>query len=328
MPDLTVVIPFVNEYPLICSTIRSVGEELRGRVDFEIIAVDNWCAQVRAQGREPDRGHQMVENMTSVVPWLRVLKYDKKLSHWQCKNLAVKESTSPFLFFCDAHVIAGRDSIYKMFEYYRKENQRLDGTIHLPLTYHLLEEKRLRYALRYKKDKGELHYTFKQAKRTDGAYEVPCMSSCGMMMTRKLYDEVGGWPSELGIYGGGENFINFTLSVLGKKKWVFGFSPIFHHGEKRGYNWNFGDYERNRLIATYMFGGELLAGRFIDGRDKLPSKRQFWKLLSQIITQCGAQRKMIADKQVIDINEWAEKWMEPNAKIQQDEPREAGNVSP
>jgi len=80
MPELAVIIPFCNEFPLICSTIRALGEELGDRVDFEVIAVDNWCNEIVAQGREPDRGHTLVENLSVGIPWLRVLKYPNKLS--------------------------------------------------------------------------------------------------------------------------------------------------------------------------------------------------------------------------------------------------------
>ena len=307
--ELTVVIPFCNEYPLICSTIRAIGEELQGHISFEVIAVDNWCAEVEAQGRKPDRGHELVESLSATIPWLRVLKYDKKLSHWQAKNLAVANSSSKFLFFCDAHVLPSKDSIFSMFRYYRERHRILDGTLHLPLTYHLLEEKRLIYSLKYDAVKAEVHYTFRSARAGATLYEVPCMSSCGMLMTRDLYNLAGGWPKELGIYGGGENFINFTLAVMGKHKWIYGSKPLYHHGDKRGYNWNFWDYERNRLIATYLFGGADYASRFAENRDKVPNKNRLQRILSGVIDSCSEHRELIKERQILPIDEWAAKWV-------------------
>jgi len=131
------------------------------------------------------------------------------------------------------------------------------------------------------------------------------MSSCGMMMTRELYKEVGGWPEELGVYGGGENFMNFTLSVMGKKKWVCYTGPLYHHGEKRGYKFNPPDYERNRIIATYLFGGGVLAGRFVANRQTYPSKRQLWAYLHEIRDKCAGHREWIKERQVTTIEEWA-----------------------
>jgi glycosyltransferase involved in cell wall biosynthesis len=306
--DLSIVIPFVNEYPMILTTIRSIVEELRGRADFEIIAVDNWCVAVEAQGRKPDRGHKMVHNMASVLPELRTIRFSKRLSHWQAKNVAVQTSKAKFLFFCDAHCIVSRDALYSMLEFYKLNHEKLDGTIHLPLTYHILEEKRLIYNLKWSKERAEAHYTFGRARNGVECYEVPCMSSCGMMMTRELFDYVGGWPEQLGIYGGGENFMNFVLAVLGKKKHIWGYEPLFHHGEKRGYNWNFWDYERNRLIATYLFGGTEFASRFIEKRKTVPNKRRLWKMYYELIPECSSQRELILSRQKITIEEWADKW--------------------
>lgn len=294
---------------MICSTIRSIGEELQGRVNFEVIAVDNWCQEVADQGRKPDRGHTIVESLSASIPWLRVLKYRDRLSHWQAKNLAVKESESPFLFFCDAHVLPSRNSLVDMFLYYKSQHKELNGTIHLPLTYHLLEEKRLIYSLIFKKEAGEVHYTFAKARDVPFVYEVPCMSSCGMMMTRELYDLAGGWPKELGIYGGGENFMNFVLAVLGKRKWIFGNKPLYHHGEKRGYSWNFWDYERNRIIATYLFGGAEYAARFVEHRKKVPSKNKLWQILKEVLDSCAEHRELIKQRQVLTIDEWAKNWV-------------------
>jgi hypothetical protein len=314
-PELAVVIPFVNEYPLICTTIREIVEELRGHVSFEILAVDNWCEQVEAQGREPDRGHTLVESMSKGIPELKVLRYPDRLSHWQAKRFAIEQTSAPFLFFCDAHVMVRRNALRNMFDYYSLHAEELDGTLHLPLTYHILEEKRLIYSLRWLPEKAEVHYFFSEAKKdvdawyNNPSYEVPCMSTCGMMMTRKLYYEMGGWSEELGIYGGGENLMNFVLSVLGKKKWIFYDGLMYHHGEKRGYDFNLWDYERNRIIATYLFGGEELAARFVEGREGLPSKRQIYNTFRDVLDKCAKHRAWIKERQVTTIEKWVEDWL-------------------
>jgi hypothetical protein len=293
---------------MICTTIRSIVEELRDRVDFEIIAVDNFCPSEMEEKSEPDRGHQMVYSMADGMPWLRVLTYNEKLSHWQAKRVAVESSTASFLFFSDAHCMVSRDALFNMFRFYRSYYKDLDGTIHLPLTYHILEERKLIYNLRWEPEVGDVHYTFCRAKDTP-VYEVPCMSSCGMMMTRELYNYVGGWPTELGIYGGGENFMNFTLAVLGKKKWVFETKPLYHHGEERGYRWHATDYERNRIIASYLFGGRDWTTRFIDRRKKnYPHQRKRWELYRNVLDKCEEHREWIKERQVMTIEEWGPLW--------------------
>jgi len=328
MAELSIIIPFCNEYPQNIFTIQNIAQELLDRVDFEIIGVDNFCPEAAAQKidlgmfpvakncpwcktplvlqRYPDNGGEAVRASQRGNPWLRYVKYDKKLSHWQAKNAGVAVSTGKFLWFCDAHCVISRDTLYNMFRYYRSEHERLNGSLHLPLSYKILEWHATQYKLVINKDAGEYHYSLTGYKHQDEPYEVPAASTCGMMITRGLYDALGGWPVELGIYGGGENFTNFTKAVIGKKKWIFTGFPMYHHGEKRGYNWNRDDYIRNRCIATYMFGGKPLAMKMIRGTKGRPEVLD--KIYNDVITKCASHRAHIKQQQVTDIDSWAAKW--------------------
>lgn len=314
--ELSVIIPFVNEWPLLAATTASVHEELRDRVEHEVIVVDNWCDEVAKQGggKKPDEGHRyMSKGGSRVNPWLKSLAYDKKLSHWQAKNLGVQNSTGRFLFFCDAHCIVSRDALFNAFTYYRDHHQELNGTLHLPLTYQLLEARILVYKLNCKPDKGFFHYSFdsdryyrESAKSNGNPFQVPCMSTCGMLMTRELYDELGGWPEGLGIYGGGENFVNFTLATLGKTINVMPGPQLRHHGAKRGYSWNYGDHYRNRTLATRVFAGKKYARRFAFNL-KGP-KKQNERILGEAVKLSNEHRALIKPKQVIEITDWLEQW--------------------
>jgi len=290
-------------------TIRSVLEELDGRVDFELLAVDNYCPeleeQIKKSGALRDRTGEHLDALQKGYPWLKSLHYDKKLSHWQAKNFAVANSTGKFLWFCDAHVAVRRDSLFNMFTYYKEHYEELNGTLHLPLSYHVMEWRRLIYKLVTDLSRGEVHYSFTGFRSSDKPYRVPCMSTCGMMMTRDLYDLVGGWPKELGIYGGGENFMNFTLAVLGKTINIFPDKQLCHHGDKRGYYWNGDDYVRNRTIASYLFGGVDLARKFVDNRKG--SKRVLFKILDDVLNSCAEHKELIESRRVISIEEWIEK---------------------
>lgn len=318
MTKLSIVIPFCNEYPQILFTIQSIAQELRGRADFEIIAVNNYCDEVKKQGVKEDKGYEAVLASASVNPWLKVLHYKDKLSHWQAKNMGVQESFGKFLWFCDAHCMVSRSSLFKMFEYYRAMHDEIDGSIHLPLTYKILESRKLIYKLVYNESIGEVHYSFtgyrpcgdsNGAPRyfADNYYEVPCMSTCGMMITKDLYNLLGGWPKELGIYGGGENFINFTLAILGKSKNIFCGEPLFHHGDKRGYSFNYDNYTKNRIIATYMFGGEKWARKY--AKHRKGSQVVIQKILNGVLHKCKDQREYIKSQQVISIEDWLKKWV-------------------
>lgn len=302
MSKLSVIVPFCNEHPQVLFTIQNIAQELRDRADFEIIAVNNYCDEVSKQNRIEDDAGDAIKSSVPGNKWLKYLTYTDKLSHWQSKNLAVKNSTGDILVFIDAHCIVARDALFKMFDYYSQHHEELNGTIHLPLTYKILESRKLIYKLQTDIDKGIVHYSFTGYRDSDVPYEVPCMSSCGSMMTRKIYDQINGWPTELGIYGGGENYLNFVLAILGKKKWIMPGGALHHHGDKRGYNWNATDFIRNRTIASYMYGGHELARKYID--NSKGDKQILDNIYNEVITKCQSHRNIIKAQQVINIEDW------------------------
>jgi glycosyltransferase involved in cell wall biosynthesis len=309
MPELSVIVPFVNEWPQVIFTLRSIIEELDGRVDYEIIAVNNYAQKVAEQKREEDKGGEHVRNIAKLHGGrLKYIKWDEKLSHWNAKNVAVAASTGKFLCFIDAHCIVGRNSLYNMFQLYRENFKELNGTIHLPLTYHILEQHKLIYALQVRRDDGWIHYTFCGYRNGNAPYEVPCMSTCGMMMTRWLYGELDGWPSQLGIYGGGENYMNFVLAVLGYKKWIMPGRPLYHHGEKRGYSYEGGDYIKNQALAAYCHSGRALLELYIKHRRGHPLVLK--KIRDEIIVDLRERREYLKSKQVTSIWDWLKGWGE------------------
>lgn len=296
----------VNEWPQVIWTVKSISEELRDRVDFEIITVNNYCDEVKAQGKPEDKAGAYLKNVEGGNKWLKVIDYKDKLSHWNAKRVGVEASTGQFLFFCDAHCVISRDSLYRMFELYRASYKALMGTIHLPLTYQIMEWRSLIYALNSDYDKGVLTYRFCSYRPNKHPYQVACMSTCGMMMTRVMYEDIGGWPKELGIYGGGENFINFTLGVMGFQKWIMPVPPLYHHGEKRNYSWNYTDNLRNRAIASYLYGGRQWLEIFMNNcRGRTDVKDM---ICDDVINGCGEQRRMIAGKQILTVKEWVALW--------------------
>ena len=49
MKDLSIIIPYANEYPMVIFTIRALIEELKHKIDFEVIAIDNYCDELEQQ---------------------------------------------------------------------------------------------------------------------------------------------------------------------------------------------------------------------------------------------------------------------------------------
>jgi len=347
MAELSIIVPYVNEYPQILFTLQSIAQDLRGRVDFEVIAVNNYCDEVIAQDRDStrriirrlkafynieasdeeivetlvgeeigligpeDKGGKAVEACAKGNDWLTAISYTDKLSHWNAKRFGIENSSGDYFQFIDSHCIVGRNLLYDMFDFYKDNAWSMDGTLHPPLTYLILEWRRLIYGLRFvhTEKQAQLDYKFSSYQHPESGlpYEVPCMSTCGMLMTRELYEETGGWPKELGIYSGGEHFMNFTLAVLGKKKYIFPTKfALYHHAEKRGYAFNSGDTLRNRLIAAYLYGG---LDWFYENIKKCKGRPNvIKKFQAEIPLLCKDQRQWIKDRQEMTIFEWLEKW--------------------
>ena len=339
MKDLSIIIPFVGEYPQVLFTIQSVAQSLLDTsIDFEIIAVDNYCDQAKQQldniiqgqiktyqrkALEPEdiieihkavpslywnKSGEAIKACAKGNSWLKYINYDYRLSHWQCKRVGVEESTGKILLFLDAHVVPSARAIRDMFSIF--SNSKFDyykrGTMHLPLTYKILEWRKLIYKFSLE-NKYFYGYKFTGFREEERPYEVPCMSTCGMMISRYIYDKIGGWPDTLGIYGGGENFMNYTLSVCGYKKFIYPDGTLFHHGEKRDYHYEYSDMVYNRALAHYLFGGMTLMKNYLSvtrGRENVLEDIGHFAVKNGYL-----QRSKIVEIQKTDIEEWANKVM-------------------
>jgi glycosyltransferase involved in cell wall biosynthesis len=324
MSKLSIIIPYIQEYPQILFTIRSIHEELKNEVDHEIIAIDNLNNDARKQivskNIKIDKGHlhtnnkgeeaqSHIKNMADQLKnkWLKYIHYTDYFSLWQSRNCGIKNATGDIIMFIDAHCVPSKKSLVNMFNYYEKNWEELDGSIHLPLTYHILEEKKLIYKFLYDKSKGQCQYSFTSLNKYDDVFETPCMSTCGMMCHKSFYDKTGLYPQK-GIYSGGEHFFNYVMAILGKKKWIYSKneSALFHHGDQRDYNYTWDGYQYNRIAANYMFGGEEWVDLYIKSLKinedaKINLKKQVVEDIDNI-----KQREMIVSNQKITIEEWAE----------------------
>jgi len=311
---LSVIIPTCLEWPQVLLTVRNIAEELRDRADFEIIVIDNYCDEVKVQagGKEDDGTRDHLIACAKGHPWLKVLHYTDKLSHWQAKNMGVAHSTGNVLWFCDAHCIVSRDALFHMLNSFRCHERFMKGnaTLHLPLTYHIMEYHKLVYKLRVDLPTSLLDYRFTTYNPPDHNaaifYEVPAMSTCGVMMSKSLYDKVGGWPTELGIYGGGENFLNYVMSIMGMKKYIKVGHPLCHHGSKRQYHWNYTDHKRNQAIAAYMVGGEAFAMNFMAHCKGDVGHLQ--SITHQMIPKQKKHREHIKSQIVMSMEDWLKGW--------------------
>lgn len=265
-----------------------------------------------------------IEAVAGRHPWLKYVRYTDRLSHWQAKRRGIDAADGDIFMFIDAHCIPSANAIADMYcayigdhdinpsdpdyedmlppEYYKM------GSMHLPLTYKIMEYRRLIYKMVVE---GSYHYyKFTGLPANNGIFEVPVMSTCGMMISRQIYDAIGGWPKGLGIYGGGENFMNYTLAVCGYKKFIFPNGLLTHHGERRDYHYLGDDQVFNRALAHYLFGGEELMRRYIEASVKNDNFRDV--MAQGVIASGKEQRQRIKSITKVDLQEWINGWQEGN----------------
>jgi hypothetical protein len=307
---LSVIVPYCREWPQVAFTLRSIHEALNG-VEHEVIAVDNLQSNM-----VEDRGSKNVEGMANSWskagnPWLRYIKFEDKLSHWQAKNLAMSQANGDYFWFIDAHCICpGGSTMLKAYQYYQENESFLNGSLHLPLTYHILEPTQLMYKAVIEPKKFDYAYRFHTLCHKEYKQEVilvPAMSTCGMLVSKEIMWKIGCWPTELGIYSGGEHYLNYVFAIMGLNKWVWNGSSLCHHGDKRGYNWNHYDQQRNRAIACFMYGGEDHLIGWMTHKAKL-SGREKQSVMRSIYDTCEEHRQHIAVNAIKTIEEWVEEW--------------------
>lgn len=343
-PELSIIIPFASEYPAVLFTVQSIAITLIGKIDFEIIVVDNDCPELQQQwkvAREKtaaqltsiarknnfitesdidqevetlrcmtgrDKSSQALKASAGGNPWLRYMKFDKYLSHWECKRLACQKAKADTFLFIDAHCVPS-NGIAEMFDAYNNRYRNI-SSFHMPLTYKILEWHRLIYKMVVEDHFYRYSFTSFPGVQDCGdvPVEVPCMSTCGMMISREVYDRVGGWPKNMGAYGGGENFMNYALAVTGHKKYIYPSVTLHHHGEKRDYHSTYDGTLFNRLLGHYLFGGqealENLAGVSKGNSDVL--KAMVDDILSTI--DYVNHRQIIKENTVVPLADWCADW--------------------
>lgn len=253
---LSVIIPFVAESPQLFFTVQALRHELGG-VDHEIILIDNATALTNESSHPEINCSLYIEKKQPLD--VRLLKFSEKQSHWQAKNLGILESKGDILFFIDAHCLIYPGSLHRMYFDYSFYSLSNRASFHLPLAY-LMEDKALAYELVSDLDNGILDYRFIPFKAPDPSFAsltpVPCMSTCGMMIRKKLMvEKLKLFPEALGPYSGGEQYFNFVMALLGHHKMIINLPPLQHYAAPRSYSVSNLDICRNKLIAAYLIGG-------------------------------------------------------------------------
>lgn len=295
--DISVVIPCLNEWPLVLFTVQSCFEELRqSGADFEIIVVDNL-----SQDGMRDTFDE-IKIPADMKPHLRWLEYTSKHSHWQAFNLAVKESSSRLLFFLDAHCTLSRGCLVDMMhDFYQIQGPV--GALHA----------RIRFMFAGKDstpkdrtiDRERFCYGYATPKASAAPYPVKAASTCAMMVPRVVFDELGGWPEGLGCWGGGEQYFVWRNWMCGYPHYVHPTAYVWHPW-RRGRNYKPDPVEtaRNFLMAAYCLGGQNELDRLAVAQKGI----QIWKERSirfdDIPSICTKEAKRVAELRRMTLTEF------------------------
>jgi hypothetical protein len=338
--DLSIIIPFAGEYPQAIFTIQAIAQSLLGKLDFEIIAVDNYCGELEAQWNNIDnkaamnleanlrrnekdcneafraaiktvplcprenRSGEAIKASARGNEWLTYMEFDGRLSHWECKRLACEVAKADTFLFIDAHCIPSL-GIDEMYRDYTGMDYCDQGTFHMPLTYKILEWHRLIYKMKVENEFYGYSFTGMDEDKKD-PFEVPVMSCCGVMISREVLDRIGGWPEGMFAYGGGENFLNYSLAVTGMKKWIYPGVTLHHHGDRRDYHYTYDGTLKNRLLAHYLFGGAEKLGKLASVSKGRPEV--LVSMADQIIRNANyqAHRNIIKSNTTVGLDQWVE----------------------
>ena len=316
---LSVIIPYYQEHPQLIFTLQSIANELTyNEIEHQIILIDNSRSPQNEDNEnweldstlyvQHKKEHEMLLNVD-------VYKYTDTLSHWQAKNVGIEHAYGDILLFLDAHVIIYPGVLKKMIECFHRLPEH--SLLHMPITYMLEDGKKdaLIYELITDWDRGIVDYRFTKFNSDAEYVEVPCMSTCGMMVSKQtMRNKFNNWPSLLGSYSGGEQYINFVGAVLGIRKFVLNAGSLFHYAAPRSYELVYEDVYRNRAISARLYGGKELFNTYLDNLTRVKrgkiSPRIINKIRMELLENAEMQerRNYIKENSVIKIKDWTKEW--------------------
>lgn len=299
--DCSVVITTCNEYPKVCFAVQSAIVELQENFNYEVLVVDNLSTD-----ETKDHFTELRNNKVKYFP------YAEKQSHWCAKNHGIKNSTGKYVFFLDAHCILGKDTLKNMIGFLDKKEQNNEkiGAVHC---YHnaIMMNQPKEYELKF----GKLAYRFMTAQTILNGkkepYQIGVATTDGMMVPRKVFDELGAWHPEFGIRAGGEAYMNFKQSTCGFGHWMHPKANFYHFkGKKYGYHPIYTDWARNNFICAYTIGGKEWLDyvyKIYVGKKKI-SKETGDLFYSDIMKKCQVEMEFIKSKQEISLTDYFKKW--------------------
>lgn len=243
MTKISVIIPSRNEIQNLVWTLQAAQAEFHGHYDYELIPVLNLPTE------EDVERITRYDNPRGLGEKLKILIYDVSPSCWQARNYGASMADGDYLLFLDSHVYPRDNAFRRLVEFH----EGWKGVAHCPLNY-WLDPDRTNYGYVWQPQKFWGRWT--RQKPSDSKGSVPLSGTSSSLIDRDVFEEIKGIHPALGIYGGGEPYIDLKVQMFGYDVRVAVDCELFHLTETRGYSWNKHDLRRNFMIAAYAIGGK------------------------------------------------------------------------
>lgn len=282
---LSVVIPTRNEFTNLKFTVQSLIDTLDPAMDddYEII-----CGFNLADNKDFEYFAKLWWTGAGRV---KVLRYDEGPSCWQTRQRCAEKAQGDYIFWCDSHVIVRGDDLVRAIKWH----EGWKGTLKFGLNYMLDAPFRTLYQYKWRPEKFWGDWSRELPSPPD--YRIMASGTHGLI-DRDVFFDIGGLHSALGIYGGGEPYLDFKTHMFGYEIRCKPEFQVWHLAEKRGYSWNQQDFWRNFMIASYAIGGDealepLYATYFEKCKDNDDWLANLYKLKDEAIMLASHDRQWI-----------------------------------
>jgi GT2 family glycosyltransferase len=231
--DISIIISCRNEVNNLKKTVDSILNS-KNRLSFEIIIVDD--------GSE-DGSCNFINTTTDYYKNIKLI-FSKNIGIALARNLGAKASKSKYLFFCDAHIFVPDywlDSMIKTLE----DN---NGDAIIPAIKNMENE-----------DRGyggtwNSNLEFVWLKKPEGTCaEIPLAPGCAFGIKRGVFETVGGFHSNLKLYGVEDQELSLRLWLFGYKILIDAAVEVNHlFKANNSYKIAHSDLIHNYLCLAYL----------------------------------------------------------------------------